>query len=252
MVKPKAAAKRHAPPHDRRSKAVLTTAFMVDTGGAFPKGAALLTFTAPNDAVKVLAGEPAKVRPLLQRYGEAVARSHEAGRSVSFRVDVGPDGDATVTPIQEAVAVTDPVSIETIEERDPELVKALVEARERGRERAAEILARDDMLSAKAFAVMLGTTRMTVNTKRQNGQLLGLDGARRGFRFPVWQLDADGKPYAELPMLLEVLGAPWAVYRFLVQQHGSLGNLSGRDALERKRGPDVISAAEGIARGDFT
>jgi hypothetical protein len=252
MVKPKAMAKRQAPSRDRRAKAVLTTAFMVDTGGTFPKGAARLTFFAPSDAVDVLSGEPAKVRPLLQRYGEAVAWSHEAGRPVSFRVDVGPDGGATVTPLEEAVAVTDPVSTETGEERDPALVKALAEARERGRERAAEVLARDDMLSAEAFAVMLGTTRMTVNTKRQNGQLLGLDGARRGFRFPVWQLDADGKPYAELPALLELLGAPWAVYRFLVQPHGSLGNLTGRDALRRRRGPDVISAAEGIARGDFT
>jgi hypothetical protein len=41
---------------------------------------------------------------------------------------------------------------------------------------------------------MLGTTRVTVNTKRQSGQVLGLDGAKRGFRFPVWQLDAEGKP----------------------------------------------------------
>jgi len=197
MVKRKATAKRQAPRQILRPKTFQTTAFTVDADGVFP-----------SNAVKVLADEPAKVLPLLQRYGEAVARSHEAGRPVSFRVDVGPDGGATVTQLEDIGAVTDPFPIETIKERDPELVKALAEARERGHERAAEILARDDMLSAEAFAVMLGTTRMTVNTKRQNGQLLGLDAAGGGFRFPVGHLAADGKPYANLPMLLKLLERP--------------------------------------------
>jgi hypothetical protein len=61
-----------------------------------------------------------------------------------------------------------------------ELQDALAAARERGRLRAADILSSEDMLSAEDFAKLLGTTRVTVNTKRQSGQILGLDGAKRG------------------------------------------------------------------------
>lgn len=48
------------------------------------------------------------------------------------------------------------------------------------------------MLSADAD--LLGVSQVAVNTKRQNGQVLGLDGAKRGFRFPAWQLDQDAGP----------------------------------------------------------
>ena len=74
------------------------------------------------------------------------------------------------------------------------------------------------MLSADDFAALIGTSRVTVNAKRQNHQILGLDGAKRGYRFPAWQLDENGKPFAALPDLFDRLGdSPWAVYRFLVE-----------------------------------
>jgi hypothetical protein len=47
---------------------------------------------------------------------------------------------------------------------------------------------------------------------RQSGQVLGVDGAKRRFRFPVWQLDEDGRPFMVLPALHATLGnAAWAV-----------------------------------------
>lgn len=131
---------------------------------------------------------------------------------------------------------------------DPELMTALDAARARGRLRAAEILADEDILSADNFAKMLGVTQATVNTMRQSGQVLGLDGAKRGFRFPVWQLDGDGKPFTELASLHELLGEPWAVYRFLVQPHGELDGLTGREALERGKGRVPFEVAESIGR----
>ncbi|MGO7223654.1 XRE family transcriptional regulator, partial [Rhizobium ruizarguesonis] len=85
-------------------------------------------------------------------------------------------------------------------------------ARERGRRRVGEILSVGDMLSADAFSDLLGVSRVTVNTKRQHGQVLGLDGAKRGFRFPAWQLDQDARPYAALPKLHEILAGAWTVY----------------------------------------
>ncbi|SIT56162.1 conserved hypothetical protein [Mesorhizobium prunaredense] len=195
---------------------------------------------------KTVAVHPKRsVKVLLQQFEDAVDRSRAAGRAVSFRVDVDPEGATTVTPVEEIT----PAQTRVMEEAglpDPELRDALAAARARGRLRAAEILVADDMLSAEAFAELLGTTRVTVNTKRQSGQLLGLDGAKRGFRFPVWQLDADGRPYSELAALHERLGGAWAVYRFLVQPHGELDGLTGRDALEQGKTKAALEVAESV------
>jgi hypothetical protein len=226
-----------------------TAAFFVGPGQSLPKGAAGFELRVPETACKALTSSPNRMMTLLQGYGDAIAKSRTAGRPVSFRVDVDPDGETVVTPVEDAIGAPEPVVEETAV-LDAELTAALAGARERGRLRAGEILSGDDMLAAEDFAKMLGTTRVTVNAKRQSGQILGLDGAKRGFRFPVWQLDAEGKPYAELTALHERLDGPWAVYRFLVQPHGELGGLTGREALERGKGKAALEAAESIGR-DF-
>lgn len=250
--KAKSGSRRPARPKARRvAQSTLTTALMVDAGAVIPKGMSGLAFRAPSTAVAALAGKPAKLKLLLQHYGRALVKSREAGRPVSFRVDVDPSGGAKVTPVGEPAAEIEAYPVEDVGEISPELERALEAARERGRLRAAEVLSGQDMLSADALAKLLGTTRMTVNTKRQNGQLLGLDGAKRGFRFPEWQLGAEGKPYPELQALQERIGGPWALYRFLVQPHGELDGLTGLEALERGRGQEALEAAESIARGDF-
>lgn len=229
--------------------AFTTTALFIGLDQTLPKGRAGFKLQVPDSASKVLTGSPKRMKALLQSYGDAIAKSREAGRRVSFRVDVDPEGETIVTPFEETIAAPEPVAEEATAP-DPELQAALAAARERGRLRAAEILGGEDMLSADAFAEMLGTTRVTVNTKRQGGQILGLDGAKRGFRFPVWQLDAEGKPYAELSVLHERLGGPWAVYRFLVQPHGELDGLTGREALERGKVRAALDVAESVGR-DF-
>lgn len=131
---------------------------------------------------------------------------------------------------------------------DHGLRNALKAARERGEARVAEILADDEMLSAEAFAEQLGTTRETVNAKRQKGLLLGLQGAKRGYRYPVWQVGEDGLPFEALPALLKTLEGPWAVYRFLVQHHAELGGLTGREALRQGRGSEVLDAAQSVVQ----
>lgn len=226
-----------------------TTAFFVGSGQTLPKGAAGFKLRVPETAREALISSPKRMKALLQGYGDAIAKSRMAGRPVSFRVDVDPEGEMVVTPVEGAIAAPEPV-VEEAAAPDAELTAALAAARERGRLRAAEILSADDMLSAEDFAKMLGTTRVTVNTKRQSGQILGLDGAKRGFRFPVWQLDAEGKPYAELAALHERLSGPWAVYRFLMQPHGELDGLTGREALERGKVKAALEAAESVGR-DF-
>src|ERR1700733_10466243 len=50
-----------------------------------------------------------------------------------------------------------------------------------------------EMLNSDRMARRLGITRETVNTMRHDGRLLGLEGARRGVRYPAWQVDSDGR-----------------------------------------------------------
>jgi len=126
-----------------------------------------------------------------------------------------------------------------------DLNAALEAARSRGRTRVATILGGKDMLSAEEFGKLIGVSRVTVNQKRQRREVLALEGAKRGYRFPEWQIGADGKPFDALPELFDRLGrSPWEVYRFLVQHHPELGGLTGVEALRRGRTTDVIDAAE--------
>ncbi|TIT74421.1 MAG: XRE family transcriptional regulator, partial [Mesorhizobium sp.] len=111
---------------------------------------------------------------LLERYQEAIARSRKIGHRVSFRVEVDPAAGAqTITPVEEQPSASDAFPVEDRGKPDAELEAALAKARECGRKRVAEIVAGEDMLSAEAFAKLLGTSRVTVNAKRQNGQVLG-------------------------------------------------------------------------------
>lgn len=235
----------------RRGRGAIKTAFasalLVDAGKAAP-GSDGLKLKLKAGAYEVLKQRRAGVEQLLSQYGDALVRSERAGHAVSFRVEVDPAGAATIMPVEEAPA-NPPPAVEEVA-ADADLKNALAAARERGRLRAAEILSADDMLSADAFAKLLGTSRVTVNSKRQSGQLLGLDGAKRGFRFPTWQLDADDKPFAALAALHGQLGGAWAVYRFLVQPHGELDGLTGLEALKQEKSKAVLHAAESVAR-DF-
>ena len=224
-----------------------TTGLFIGPEPALAKKMSGVKVRVPIQVSKVLTGNPKQMKALLKGYGDAFARSRAAGRPAGFRVVVDPDGSAIVMPDEEMGAAPES-ALEETSASDAELRASLAAARERGRLRAAEILAGDDMLSADAFAKMLGTTRVTVSTWRRSGQILGLDGAKRGFRFPVWQLDTEGKPYAELAMLHDRLGGSWAVYRFLVQPHGELDGLTGREALERGMTRATLEAAESIGR----
>jgi len=118
--------------------------------------------------------------------------------------------------------------------------------------RAADILNGDEMLTADEFAELLGVSRVTVNARRQKHELLALDGPKRGFRFPDWQLDENGKPFEPMPRLFDVLGdSPWTVYRFLIQPHSALNGMTAKDALRLGRNSEVLEAAENLVQGVF-
>ena len=134
-----------------------------------------------------------------------------------------------------------------------DLDTALARARIRGAERVADILGGDEMLSADDFAKEIRATRETVHRKRRLHEVLGLEGPKRGVRFPKWQLSGSGELLPNLPDLFRALGGhPWTVYRFLIQQHPELNGINALDALRRGRVKDVIAVAETIGTGSFT
>ncbi|WP_054435131.1 hypothetical protein [Novosphingobium sp. ST904] len=130
----------------------------------------------PTDALEVV----------IEALRAATARSRSDGTALQFTVEVKPNGKPRIVDTA-AEPVGKPAS-----ETDAELEAALAAARARGRDRVAEILAGPDMLSAEDFAKHLGTTRATINTKRVGKQVLGLQGATRGYRYPDWQIGEDG------------------------------------------------------------
>ncbi len=177
---------------------------------------------------------------------EAVKRSRRLGKPINLIVTVNPRRQPTIR----LMTAASPDKLKPAPgDGGGELEAALAAARERGRARVADILDGTEMLSAEQFATLIGTSRVTVNAKRQNRQVLGLEGAKRGFRYPEWQIDEDGKPFDVLPALFVRLGGrPWTVYRFLVQHHSELDGLTGREALHRGLKAEVLETAESVLR----
>jgi hypothetical protein len=226
-----------------KARAARATSFLVQPGGGAKK-AGSGSIRAKAKTSKALMGAPSRAGLLMDTFGRALEQSRLTGKPVRFVVEVKPEGSPEITPVD--IASNDPPFAA---DNEAVLEEALAAARGRGRIRVAEIMQMPEMLGADAFATLLGTTRVTINAWRQKHQVLGLDGATRGFRFPGWQIGEDGKPFAVLPELFDRLGgSSWAVYRFLVQHHAELGGSTARDALQRGRNAAVLEAAESVGR----
>ena len=228
----------------RVSRSTASGAMLLKSDSATSKAGAFAIAVAPG-VLETLSARQPTIKRLVETFGQTIERNRKSGRAGGFTVMIDAEGRSEFAPLQDPAA-EQPVAQEV------RLDDALRAARERGRLRAAEILSQGDMLTAEAFAERLGVSRVTVNARRQRRELLGLDGAKRGYRFPAWQVDEDGKPLDALPRLFELLGdSPWGVYRFLTQRHSVLNGATARDALAHGKTRQVLQAAESLARGDF-
>jgi hypothetical protein len=139
------------------------------------------------------------------------------------------------------------------DEAQPALVRAVDVATARGDVFKREPLADPDMLSTAEVATRLGMSEEGVRLKRKRHEVLGLELAKRGVRYPAWQILENQQLLPALPRLFDILGdSPWTIYRFLLQHHAELGGVRGLDALKRGRTDGVIGAAENIAAGAFS
>ena len=88
-------------------------------------------------------------------------------------------------------------------------------------------------------------------SKRRSGEILALEGATRGLRYPTWQVTEDGRPLPDLPFYSNLWAEPWTVYRFLLQRHGELDGETGLDTLKRNRVEKALAAARNVSEGIF-
>ncbi len=230
---------------ETRTRSARTGQFVLETRSGAKTAASLAVAVSPA-VLNGLRAHKSTVKKVVEGLNKIYHEARQSGRTAGFTITVDADGEPAISALNQNEAGE---AVETEVERE----QAFAEARSRGRIRAAEILSRDDMLSADQMAERLGISRVTVNARRQRNELLGLDGAKRGFRFPAWQVDDDGRALAALPALFERLGqSPWSVYRFLTQRHNVLEGATGHEALKRGRMDEVLDAAQSVARGDFS
>jgi hypothetical protein len=92
-----------------------------------------------------------------------------------------------------------------------------------------------------------------VRLKRKRHEILGLESAKRGIRYPAWQVLEGRQLLPALPRLFTMLGDdPWRLFRFLQQHHSELGGDRALDALRLGRVDGVLAAAENTATGAFS
>ena len=199
------------------------------------------TISLAPDLMKGVVARKGAAKGLLSGFGRAVVQAERSGKPVRMTVVVEPKAVSPRITVEEVNTPTGDA-----------LDTALATARTRGAARVADILNSEDMLTADAFAEEIGATRETVHKKRQRHEVLGLEGPKRGVRFPRWQVSRSGELLPSLPLLFRSLGEhPWAVYRFLLQEHPELGGGTALDSLRRGRTEDVIALAGTISAGAF-
>jgi hypothetical protein len=137
-------------------------------------------------------------------------------------------------------ALEQPEAIETLSEDDP-----FAAARLRG------VLERERLLSEEGgtwtteqVAKHLQLTRQTVNLRRKQGTLLGLDAGRHGFRYPAWQFTRNGsiKGLEQALAALQHLD-PWMQQAFMLGKNARLGDKRPLDLLRAHDIASVVSAA---------
>jgi hypothetical protein len=184
-----------------------------------------------------IAAKPRVIGKVLAGYADTAAKAKRTGKSYVFTFMVTPDGKAA--PIDEKPA------------GDP-LDAALAAAKVRGHAKVTDLLKGADMLTARDFGPLIGISHETVNVRRKKGEILGLEGTARGYKYPRWQVTEAGLPLPGLAGLFEVLGEqPWTVYRFLRAAHAELGGRTALDALMAGQVDAVLSAAHNQAAGVF-
>lgn len=130
----------------------------------------------------------------------------------------------------------------------PDVSKAVDLARARGAETAAQILDQEDMLSGEVIGERMGMSRQAVDKARKAGKLLAMEGSKRGFRYPEWQLDKRGVRHSGLLEVLDLTGNGWDAYRFFMATDRGIVN---RELLAQGEVEEILRRAKLWVSGNY-
>lgn len=209
-----------------------------------PKGTATLVV----ETTKKLKGRSFKVSRRQSEDAPGVLASW-----VSEVVDEGSGFILVRTPTGERRLAVREISAEEAAERldtgmHPDVAKAVELAQTRGAETAAQILNQEDMLSGDMIGQRMGISRQAVDKARKAGKLLALEGSKRGFRYPEWQLDQRGFRRSGLIEVLDLVGNGWEAYRFFMAKAGEVLN---KDLLVQGEVEEILRRAKLWATGNY-
>lgn len=193
------------------------------------------------------AGELARVSRALA--AEGIADLHTTSVRLTAR-DARAVSHGERDPFSATIVPGDPSALAS--NQNNVLAQALDAARARGAMLQEELLADSEMLTTAGMAARLGMSEEGIRLKRKRHEILGLEFAKRGIRYPSWQLLPDRQLLPALPRLFAMLGDDsWRLFRFLQQHHSELGGERAVEALRRGRIEAVLAAAENAASGAF-
>jgi hypothetical protein len=110
-----------------------------------------------------------------------------------------------------------------------------------------------DTLSSDEIAARLNTNRETIKQWRIAGRLIGVEGAKRGVRYPAAQVGPNFAPLTGIHEVLKALdGDNWEAWRFLAGEVDELDGTTGFDALRDGRLQEVVEILEARSYGSFS
>lgn len=175
----------------------------------------------PARARKILAAHPAAVRSALAVAANALAQSEQRAGPVLEVI-----GGEAGTLLDES-----------------ESAKQLAERTARG--------PAVDVLTSDAFADRAGVTRPTVHQWLKRGRIVGWPRAKRGYLFPLAQLDERGRPYAGIDRVVVHFPDGYAAWQWLTSTTAALNGATPLSRLRKGLVDEVEAAAIGHEQGDF-
>lgn len=208
----------------QRLRPIMTTTATRDTETLINMLRAAAADLSPS-VINALVARPDAVRGALAATGALLARD-AAGRSTHDEIE----------------------TIELVAEpsRSPEEVGRIVEARTIPYEPDEEVL------SSNEVAARLGLkSRQSVHDWLRKGKIVGWQTAKRGYMFPVRQLDERNRPIEGLGDIVALFEDAYAAWLWLTTPRNALDGEEPLAVLARGQRDRVIDAAEGRLQGDF-
>ena len=125
------------------------------------------------------------------------------------------------------------------------------EARERLARRTRSVVVADTMSSDEVAGLLGLKGRASVLQRLRDKRLIGIEGERRGVRFPRRQFDSDGQVRAGVPDVRALFPDGFSTWLWLSTGSSSFDGDTPLSRLEAGQVDAVVAAATGERQGDF-